>query len=41
VAEAASYQEIVKDRVPADRHGMVDRHRGVVQKIVEEELRRR
>ena len=40
VAEATSFHEIVGDRVPADRHGMVDRHRGVVLKIVEEELGR-
>jgi glyoxylase-like metal-dependent hydrolase (beta-lactamase superfamily II) len=40
VAEAASYQQLVGDRLPADRHGMVDRHRGVVQKVIQEELRR-
>lgn len=41
VAEAAGYGLLVGDRLPADKHGMVDRHRGVVHKIVEEELGRR
>jgi cyclase len=40
VTEAASYQQFVGDRLPADKHSMVNRHRGVVQKIVQEELRR-
>jgi glyoxylase-like metal-dependent hydrolase (beta-lactamase superfamily II) len=40
LAEAASFQEIVGDRVPADKHGMVRRHGNVVTKIVEEELGR-
>jgi len=40
VAEAAGYQQFVGDRLPADKHGVVDRHRGVVLKIIQEELGR-
>lgn len=41
LAEALSFQQVVGDRIPAGKHGMVDRHRAVVNKVIQEELGRR
>ncbi|MFC1712065.1 MBL fold metallo-hydrolase [Candidatus Poribacteria bacterium] len=38
VADEIGYQELIGDRLPADKHGMPKRHRGTVQKIIEEVL---
>jgi hypothetical protein len=38
VAESATYERFVGDRIAPDRHGMIKRHRGVVEKIVQEEM---
>jgi cyclase len=40
VAGAADYDRFIGDRLPADRHGMVRRHRAAVAKIVAEALER-
>lgn len=40
-AEGLSFEEYVGDRLPAERHNMVGRHRNTVQKIIAEELARR
>jgi cyclase len=39
VADAAGYERFVGDRLPADRHGMLRRHRNTVMKIIQEETR--
>lgn len=38
VAESATYERFVGDRIAPDRHGMIKRHRGVVEEIVQEEM---
>jgi len=40
-ADAAEFDELIGDRLPADRHGMPRRHRSTVEKIVAEEAARR
>jgi hypothetical protein len=38
-ADAASYDELIGDRLPAERHGMPRRHRDTVLRITHEERR--
>jgi len=38
-ADAAGYERFVGDRLPADRHSMLRRHRNTVMKIIQEETR--
>ncbi|MCZ6636459.1 MAG: MBL fold metallo-hydrolase, partial [bacterium] len=40
VVESVDYETFIGDRLPADRNGMVQRHRATVGKIVEEQDRR-
>ena len=38
VTDLAGYREFAGDRISMDRHGMLNRHRGTVNRIVNEEL---
>jgi glyoxylase-like metal-dependent hydrolase (beta-lactamase superfamily II) len=38
VADAVDYQKFIGDKLPINKHNMLQRHRNTVQKIIEEEV---